>query len=604
MAERTSSPGAWAARIRRVVVPARDAFRMYRGTATLLAVTAAVLLAATLPMVEGISRLSYHSVRGGGLGFTWSSGLQSAADSQSQTVRFFSRLLLATGTATFVVGALSVLTLCFARASAREGEIAVRRAVGASRRSLLAASLLEGAVVVLVAVLVGGIAGALLAHLALGQWPGSLAVPSWGARAIPGAALGALVLIGSLLPTVFARRERIVEAEATPTPFLVPALLQLGLSLIALTAGGLLLRQAEELPARAVAAHASGDVWALNPEPAAPEARAAAYATLLDRLGGVPGGASLSSPGVPLGLGPVSRLTTDCGLCSEGGLPLRFKHPLATHQFVSPDSFRILGFTVLAGRVFTRQDDWKSPRVAVVSRALAEQNFQNGDAVGRTLTLGDNRDDWYTVIGLVGDRAPGAFGAGAQPPYAVYVSVLQQPPDAVDLHLPVTGAAVAASVRDPIAALDPRASPTSLATLWRAESAPVTWFGRWIRLGGWEMLLIAAVGLFSFVRIWVLSLQPELGVRRAMGATRGQILVMVLRRATLVGGAGLAMGLWFGPALWGGLGEVLPGAPAWDAPLLLGYGASLVATTVLGALWPAWDAARRNPAALLASTGE
>ena len=118
---------------------------------------------------------------------------------------------------------------------------------------------------------------------------------------------------------------------------------------------------------------------------------------------------------------------------------------------------------------------------------------------------------------------------------------------------------------------------------------------------GWAILLIAAVAGAVQMSLWVRSRSPELGLRRAVGASRRRTLGLVLRRAATVGVAGTAVGLVLGPAVWSALGTIVRGLPGWDSGLVLRLAALLVCTSTAGALVPAWRAARADPARLLAA---
>jgi ABC-type antimicrobial peptide transport system permease subunit len=136
-----------------------------------------------------------------------------------------------------------------------------------------------------------------------------------------------------------------------------------------------------------------------------------------------------------------------------------------------------------------------------------------------------------------------------------------------------------------------------------AEDAPMAWAaGRFSTLG-WGMLALATGGLFALMRLWVSSLRTELGLRMAVGATRRRLMALVLGRTTAVGAAGIAVGLWFGPALWGGLRDLLPKLPTWHPATLLGYALLLMFAALAGAVGPAWHAVRMPPAELFASDG-
>jgi putative ABC transport system permease protein len=146
--------------------------------------------------------------------------------------------------------------------------------------------------------------------------------------------------------------------------------------------------------------------------------------------------------------------------------------------------------------------------------------------------------------------------------------------------------------------------PIAERAILAAEAAPVVWFSRWFAVEGWATLAIAVVGTFSLMRIWVLSLRPELGVRRAVGASRARLMLGILMRAGRTGLVGAAFGLWFGQAIWSTLPSVMTGAAGWDSHVLLRFTLLLVSTAVAGALIPAWGAIRSTPASLFASGGD
>ena len=315
--------------------------------------------------------------------------------------------------------------------------------------------------------------------------------------------------------------------------------------------------------------------------------------------------ASLGSPGAITGLGPVDVTETHCGQCRWGNGWLEYHTFFAAHFLVSADSFRALGLPLLSGRGFTGADRWGGRRVVVVSRTLERLHFEPTGALGRTLRLGHDPDGNYTVVGVVADRRPVGLGGSSVPLEAVYLSVLQHPAPAVELLVrtarPGGDGAVSRALR---AALGPHlASVTQLseARLLDAAAAPLRWFGALFGAEGWAMLLVAVVGTFAVMWLWVASLLRELGVRRAIGARRRDLLRFVLARAAAVAVAGVAFGVWVGLMVWDALSAAVAGLPAWDPRAVAGYGMLLVAATVLGALLPAWRAARAAPARLLAA---
>lgn len=602
--------------VRRVLTPALHGLRAWWGTAVLLAAATAAALAVLLPAASLVgrgagtlpSRLAVAPAGGMDLELVWGALARSPDAIRAAAVASLSHLLIGIAAGVVAVTWLTALALSTARASARAGETVIRRAVGASRWQILGASLLEGGFVAAAALVVGGATGLAAARAALGLWPGTVgpAAPVAGAAAVAATLAG--LAIGALLPLAFARRDAaLVNAEEASLALAVPAV-QLGLSLTVLVAGSLLGARARA-PAGAAAAPRDGQVYELTALDRAPEARAAAYAALLRRLAGEPSveAASLTSRGATVGLGPEDVVASDCGNCRWGGLPLPWHTFFAIHHLVSADSFRALGLRVVAGRALSDADGWGAPRVAVVSRSLANLHFEPNGAVGRAIRVGHGSDELYTVVGVVADRAPAGFGGGSEPPDVVYLSVLQHPAAAVELLVRprVPGAAGAAVARALHGALGPRLAGltrTTEAGLLAAEAAPLGWFGRLLGAVGGAMVAVATLGAFAVMWLWVASLLRELGVRRAVGARRRDLLAFVLWRAAFVAAAGVAFGLWVGTMAWDALGAVVAGLPAWDPHAVLRYGALLVAATLAGALVPALQASRRSPVGLLGAS--
>jgi hypothetical protein len=582
---------------------------MYWKTALLLAMVAGAALAALMPVTALFgpepgafaSRLGLQTVGGGRLGLSWSAIMRSPAATEQRAVQQMFQFLSIAALAMLATAALTILTLSAARAAARSTELAVRRAVGASRRGVLGSLSIEGLVVVVLAIAVGGAIGAGGVWLARATWPGTVRPGTPGPTLAALAAVALAVILGGLLPVIFARRRRLVDVEPSQVPLFVPAL-QLVISLAVLAAGALLADHAASLAPQVGDLRRNGTVFELSSADSSAAGRARAYSTLLDRLAQDPDYkvVSLASPGTLVGLGTVASVTTDCGWCVDGGIATPLKLIVATHEMVSADTFRALDVHLLEGRWITNADRWDSRKVAVVNRALASRNFQGGQAIGRSMMVGTDKREWYTVVGVVDDPKPIGFGTGLEPPYTVYLSILQQP--AVPAELLLRG--TRDETRPPgIAPQGPwSATPGySEADLIRRELAPMRWFGRWLSIEGWVALAIGATGIFALMRLWVASLLPELGVRRALGARRHQLLQFILIRAALVGVAGVMGGLWFGPGLWDAAATVIGGLPAWNSIILARFAALLVAITMAGALLPAWKASRSTPVSLMDS---
>ncbi len=604
------------AKLRPAAVPVFQALTSYWGTTVLLVAACAAGLAVMWP-VTALARwtgggaelgLALPALGGGDIDILWGAFAQTTAEVRQAAVATLARLLLGVAVGVLAVTWFTTLSLSMARASGRATEIGVRRAVGASRRQLLAAALLEGATIALLALVVGGATGVAAARASLGAWPGTAAA---GAHA-PGiaavaATLGGIVL-GALIPLLFARRSRIAVVDPTPLGLLVPAL-QLGVSLTVLVTASLLERGGARVAPPAGSRLGTGTVYELTTRGVPPAELTARYATLLRGLhaGRAVALASLSSPGTLTGLGPIDVVWSQCGACAWGGLALPIHGFFATHYVVSADTFRALGLRLVAGRGFTDREAPTGPPVAVVSWSLAQQHFDVKGAVGKLLLrVGHLSTTPYQVVGVVEDQQPAGLGGGLEPREAVYLSALQHPPSTVDVLVRGDApGALDAEVSGALAAAFAPGSTTvrsvSEAGLLSADAAPLRWFAGMFGLEGFGLLAIATIGTFAMMWLWVHSLLVELGIRRAVGARRRSVMAYVLWRAVAVAAGGAAFGSWLGMMVWDALGSAVSGLPAWDPAAVLRYGLLLTAAALAGAVVPAWRAAHTPPTALLAS---
>ncbi|HMA43966.1 MAG TPA: ABC transporter permease, partial [Gemmatimonadales bacterium] len=473
-------------------------------------------------------------------------------------------LLLLMAVGVLCVAAQSLLAVAFARGGSCVAELAVRRAVGASRRLILAAALIEGAVIAVAALAWGGVGGAVGAQAAAGTWPGTLQSGPVTPAVMVLAVVVSLVLLAVLLPLGAMRRRRPLAMRSGRALELVVPALQLGLSLTVLAASALLADHAARLRGTDRFAAGGGQLFAISLTNSDTARAGSGYAELLRRVSAQPGvtAASLTSPGTTVGLGQNDRATTDCGQCAWDGIYVPLRPVYATHYLVSADTFRTLGLRVVAGRNIANTDDARAPLVAVVSQSLAAANFQDRLGVGRRIQVGSAPARWYTVVGVVADQLPAGFGAGFQPRAAVYLSVLQHPIPAVDLLVRARGdsgvyAAVERELRASLGGSGAATTRVSESRLLAAEAAPVRWFGRLFGVEGWVMLVVATIGTFVVLRLWVRSLLHDLGIRRAVGARRRHLYGFVFARALGISVGGVAVGCWCGMMLWGTLSSVV-----------------------------------------------
>lgn len=594
---------------------ARWALRAYAVTTGLMVGLGAVAIAAGLPLARlgdpGAPRLRLPVPPAAEFGLAYSRLAWSPADAQWGALVALARMLLGLAVAVAVVAVVTILALAATRASRRRVEIAVRRAVGASRRGLRVSGMLEGAMLAVAACLAGGAIAVVGSHALAASWPG-LVLPgrTWSVLAIGGGLIIATVL-GACMPVVrLPRATRVRGGRPLPRALLLPTL-QLGISLMMLVVAAALGREAAHVsPVSPGGAASTGSLFDVRARGRLAQ-RAVHYAALMHRLNEDPSVdlVSLSSAGALFGVDPVDFVTTDCGRCAQGGLRMRFRVVPAALAVVSADTFRAMRARVLRGRGFADTDGWAAPRVAVVNQALATSHFEHGDAVGRSILLGaDGGRRWFTVVGVVEDRRPAAIGGAFQPPFSVYLNVLQQPPRAAELlvhrrssrdrpgrgRVATTGAAAAGDDAVSIVARGTEASRRA------ATAAPLRWFARVARLEGLVALVVATLGTFAVTDRWVTALLPELAVRRAVGARRRHVVGYVLARAAAIAIGGTAVGWWLAGMTAGTVAAAFGAAGAPEPALILRSAAWLVTAVLAGALPAAWRAARVAPAAGLA----
>ncbi len=539
--------------------------------AALLAVTMGSPVPAPIPGIDG--------------GFRWNPTARDASALQAAAVGQLLDWLKVAGWAAFTVGAISVLALFGHVASAAGNELVVHRAVGASRRTLVRRAIGGGILLGLVAIASGTGLGLGGAAGATGAWPGPPVVWHW-AGTLPLFLLMFTAVVGALFMLTGLGTRRLAEPPPAVPPLTIPAV-QLGLALAVTVAGAMVIRRVDRVVATGPeSAIARGWLVTATAPETTLEQRAARYDSLL-RSFEANGAtlASLTNAGGHLGLGTVDRLVTDCGQCYVGGIFLRWRDLDAGYHTVSADTFQARGIKVVEGRGITTADQIGSQPVAVVNLHLAQRYFESGQPVGRDVFLGGRLGSTpYRVVGVVDDGKPEGLGGGQGPLERVYLSSLQHPSSHMEIWTsgatrPRSGAGAAVSYRAYIA----------------AQRAPLRWFGRWFEIEGTLALLLGAIGTGALLWLWVRALRPELGLRRAVGATRGRVLLEILGPAAKAGLGGAAAGVvFFGPTLWPEVSRIATGMEWWQPALILPIGAVLVAAAIAGALVPGIAASRAS----------
>jgi predicted permease len=274
----------------------------------------------------------------------------------------------------------------------------------------------------------------------------------------------------------------------------------------------------------------------------------------------------------------------------------------ARFTWVSPGFFTTLRTPILAGRDFTNDDSRTSHKVAVVNEIFAQMFFPGTNPIGktfRTLPEPDYPEAQYEVVGLVKNTR--YFALQSAEPAMVYEPISQFPPGETGNMMFIRSSAplpaVEAAVRRRIAGWRPGAGMQFQAFERRiADSlmrerllAALSGF-----FGGLAALL-AIIGLYGVLAYTTMRRRNEIGIRMALGATRGQIVALVLKEAAALIFAGLVLGLAGSVALAQTAASLLFGISARDPGQLGAAAAALLAAAALGSLLPARRASRLDP---------
>lgn len=244
---------------------------------------------------------------------------------------------------------------------------------------------------------------------------------------------------------------------------------------------------------------------------------------------------------------------------------------------VTPGYFRTMGMPLVEGRDFTGADTSQAPLVVVVSRTLARRFFPQGSAVGSRLMLDPNRV--AQIVGVVGDVQPETiqgdawftlYGPYAQNAFRGMTLVMRSalPPESI-----LPAAARAIHELDPG---QPVSDARPLASVVGQAVAGARFNTLLLAIFAQIAFVLAAVGVYGVVSYDVSQRTGEIGLRVALGAQRGDVLLLILRQAAVLAGLGIAAGLAAAWALTRLMATMLYGVAATDAytfvliPVLLG----------------------------------
>jgi predicted permease len=557
----------------------------------------------------------------------WTVRLVPLAETLVGSVRQSLILLFGAVGLVLLISSVNVANLLLARASGRAREIAVRQALGAQKSRLIRQLLTES----LLLFLLGGIAGFAILFCAerflLRLVPESLPhlndiSINWSVLAFAGTVSVAAGTIFGLAPAWLMSRIDLTgtlrqEGRASSgsrgrsRARQILVISELALSLVLMVAAGLLLRSFGDLlkvqlgfdPTRVMA------VETTLPNPNDPNTdiyRTATQESVFLRealrrtrtLPGVEETAVSDTAALPLGHGHEDLRPRP--LIREGEDAKSSEPPLILTSIVSPDYFHLLGMTLLRGRLFRDQDIEDTPSVSVINQAAARTYWPNQDPVGKRVMIRSRvaKRGWTTIVGVIGDARTETLANAGIP--QMYLDIYQRPAKFLVFYLrgQVDPAAIPAQVRTQIQGVDAELPVFHAERLDDALSSSLSvrrFSMETVALFAATALLLAGLGIYGTISYVVNEQRREIAIRLALGAQRGTILKMILRRGLGLAAAGAGLGLAGALIVSHFMAGLLFGVSPNDLTTFAGVTVVLTTVAIAASYIPALRAMRVDP---------
>jgi putative ABC transport system permease protein len=519
-----------------------------------------------------------------------------------------------------LIACVNVTNLLLARGAQRRGEFAMRAALGAARMRLIRQLLTES----LLLALLGGAFGILVAqlgvHALVALSPPEL--PRIGAIRLDGPvfffALGITALVGlamGLIPARYASRGELqlgIQQSSTRTAggqqltrrTLVVA--EVAIALVLLISAGLLLRSLRHLFA-IDPGFDSSHVLTMQVQESGHRydddaARARFFAQALEAVSRVPGVSTAAfTSQLPLSGDFESygiQFQSDTNDQSEAGL----------RYAVSPAYFEAMRIPLRRGRVLDEHDVAGAPQAVLLSESFAKRKFPGQDPLGQRVRVGPDigRADhpWGTVVGVVGDVKQASLALSDTDAFYTATPQFSWVDRAQSLVIRTRGdaAALTPAIKNAIWSVDPDQPVVRVATmdsLLATSEAERRFVLILFEAFGLVALVLAAAGIYGVLAASVTERMREIGVRVAVGATRGNILALVVRQGMTLTAVGIVIGISGAALASRTLLSLLFGVSRLDPVTYLGVIALLAAVSVMACVVPAWRAAQVDPATTL-----
>ena len=525
-------------------------------------------------------------------------------------------LMLAAVGLLLAIAAANIANLLLAHTTSRQREFAVRAALGAARRRLVALLFAES----LVRALFGGACGIGVAYLAIA------AAHRWLATAVPrmaevavsaralGVALGCSLVAGVCFATLPAVRGSSLDllsalrdggrgvAGTRDRARRSLIAIEVALAFVLLAGAGLLIRSFVTLLNVPMGFDAAGlvatDRWLPSARYPDSVAQAAFWNRYRDALRERGASQVTFASSLPIEGGTSGSVTIEGKTFTDADMPS------AEKRVVGFNYFDVLHARIVRGRGFTRADDIGAPPVVVVNEAFVKRYLASGDPIGKRVGFSWGIGGYQTIVGVVANVREGALDA--DPPPAIYISDTQRASN--NSYVMVrTNASLAATtklMRDALRSVDPTLPLLDVRTLDDVLLSTV----QQRRVIMWLLasfaaaaVMLASIGVYGVISYSVSQRAHELGIRAALGAARGALVQLVLVDSSRVVVAGVVIGV-AGASLSDRLiASQLFGVGTAD-PLVFAAGVVLLLVLAgIASAVPAWRATRADPLEALRS---
>lgn len=519
-------------------------------------------------------------------------------------------LLLIAVSLVLLIACGNVANLMLSRTAARQKEIAVRAALGATSSRIIRQLLTESSLLALL----GGAIGLLLAHLAtnllVAYSPYTLPrikeiSVDWLVLVFTLAVSAFTVLIFGLVPawqaskidlntTLKGESQNVSSGGVSKRLRRLTIVAELALSFLLLVGAGLAIKSLWRLlyvdPGFDQRNVVTFQVTLPRGKYGEADSVAAFYQRAITRVGALSGVRKAGAVNIL----PLSGSNTDTSFIIEGQMPLDLSQiPDEEFRIVTADYFGVLNIPLIGGRYFTDSDNDKAPGVVVVNQAFVRRYFTGEDPLRKRITMDDPRKPdakWLMIVGVVGDVRHGRLNETVKPEFYVPHLQFQEPSMTLVARTQIETSRMTLAIRGAIAELDRDLPAYNIRTMESIVDESLAQHRLLaLSLGAFAglALVLAGVGIYGVVSYTVTQRTHEIGLRMALGAQTANVLNLFIKQTVALTLIGLAVGLAAAVALTRLMTILLFEVSATDPVVFLFVALLLMAVAVLACYIPA-----------------